>query len=329
MRVRDGLDGLKATSSGAVLSVGNFDGVHRGHLKLLTECRHLARSTGRPLAVATFEPHPLTVLNPAAAPPRLTPPAMKNDLLAAQGVDELIILPPTPDVLNTTAEQFWEILRDTVRVTHLVEGETFTFGKGRTGTIDRMRQWAARDGIGLSVVEAEEAVLLDLSIVPVSSTLVRWLLSHGRARDVAILLGRPYALRGRVVEGYKRGRTIGVPTANLSCDDGQMIPPDGVYAGRCAVDGKTYPVALSIGTLPTFGQTNDRQIEAHLIGFDGDLYGRIIDVEVVDWVREQAKFSDVEMLKAQIARDVTEIRARADVVAQRQIAMPQAAGEVG
>lgn len=251
---------------------------------------------------------------------------MKYDLLAAQGVDELVVLPPTPDVLNTTAEQFWEILRDAARVAHLVEGESFTFGKGRTGTMDRVREWSARDGVGLSVVDAEEAVLLDLSIVSVSSTLVRWLLSHGRARDVAILLGRPYALRGKVVEGFQRGRTIGVPTANLACDDGQMVPPDGVYAARCTVAGTTYPVALSIGTLPTFGRSNDLQIEGHLIGFNGDLYGRAIDIEVVDWLREQAKFDGVEALKAQIARDVGEILVRDGVVAHREIAMPQAAG---
>ena len=305
--------------------MGNFDGVHRGHLKLLNECRRLAQTTGKPLAIATFDPHPLTVLNPAAAPPRLTSPAIKTERLAAQGVDELIVLPPTPDVLNTTAEQFWEILSDVARVSHMVEGETFTFGKGRTGTIARLREWAARDGVGLSIVDAEEAVLLDLSIVPVSSTLVRWLIAHGRARDAAILLGRPYALHGTVVEGFKRGRTIGIPTANLRTDDGQLVPADGVYAGRCEIDGHSYPVALSIGTLPTFGQTNSRQIEGHLIGFDGDLYGRTIQIDVLDWVREQVKFNGVEALKGQIARDVEEIKRRASAVPCRQIAGLQAA----
>ncbi|HEV7302102.1 MAG TPA: riboflavin biosynthesis protein RibF [Tepidisphaeraceae bacterium] len=318
MQVRHGLDGLKATAARAVLSVGNFDGVHRGHARLIRAARAIATSAGVPLALATFEPHPLTVLNPAAAPPRLTSPAMKADLLAAQGVDELIILPPTPDVLNTTAEGFWSILRDDIGITALLEGESFTFGKGRTGTIDRLREWAARDGIQLEIVDVEEAVLLDMSVVAVNSTLVRWLIGHGRARDAAILLGRPYVLRGNVVKGFQRGRTIGVPTANLQCD-GQMIPLDGVYAGRCTIDGTTYPVALSIGTLPTFDGTG-RQIEGHLIGFTGDLYDRTIDLEIVDWLRDQTKFNGVDALKAQLARDIAEVPRRVNDTPSRQIA---------
>jgi riboflavin kinase/FMN adenylyltransferase len=319
MRVLHGLDGLRATTSRAVLSVGNFDGVHRGHRRLLKTARGFAQSTGVPLAAATFEPHPLTVLNPAAAPPRLSTLAAKTDLLAAQGVDELIVLPPTPDVLNTTAEGFWTILRDAIRITRLVEGESFTFGKGKGGTIDILRQWSERDGIGLTIVDAEEVALLDLRVVPVNSTLIRWLIGHGRARDAAILLGRPYRLRGEVIEGFKRGRTIGVPTANLKCD-GQMIPLDGVYAGRCEIDGRTYPLALSIGTLPTFGE-HGRQVEGHLIGYAGDLYGRTIEIDVVDWLRDQIKFSNVDALKAQLARDIVEAKVRVtQTLPEREIA---------
>lgn len=285
---------------------------------MLSAARKLAQDAGVALAVATFEPHPLTVLNPAAAPPRLSPPAVKADLLAAAGVDELIILPPTPDVLNTTADGFWTILRDTIRITQLVEGESFTFGKGRSGNIATLRQWAQRDGIGLTIVDAEEVALLDLSIVAVNSTLIRWLLGHGRARDAAILLGRPYRLRGEVVKGFQRGRTIGVPTANLKCDQ-QMIPLDGVYAARTTLDGQTYPVALSIGTLPTFGD-HQRQVEGHLIGFSGDLYGRSIEIDVVDWLRDQIKFTGVDALKQQLARDIADTAARATLHAEREIA---------
>ena len=285
---------------------------------MLAVARDLAAKANVPLAIATFEPHPLTVLNPAAAPPRLSPPSVKADLLAAQGVDELIILPPTPDVLNTTAEGFWTILRDTIGITGLVEGESFTFGKGRTGNIATLRQWAERDAIGLTIVDAEEVALMDLSVVPVNSTLIRWLLGHGRARDAAILLGRPYRLRGEVVKGFQRGRTIGVPTANIKCD-GQMIPLDGVYAGRCALDGQTYPVALSIGTLPTFGE-HLRQVEGHVVGYSGDLYGRTIEVDLVDWLRDQVKFANVDALKRQLARDIDETTRRAGGVPEREIA---------
>jgi riboflavin kinase/FMN adenylyltransferase len=148
-------------------------------------------------------------------------------------------------------------------------------------------------------------VLLDLTIVTVSSSLIRWLLAHGRVRDAAICLGREYALHGEVIRGFERGKKLGVPTANLQCDD-QLIPADGVYAGRCTIGGgddATYPAAVSIGSLPTFDE-HKFQVEAHLIGFDGDLYGRVIEVQLIDWVRDQWKFRGVDALKQQIARDI-------------------------
>jgi riboflavin kinase/FMN adenylyltransferase len=257
----------------------------------------------------TFEPHPLTVLRPPLAPPRLTPHPVKRALLEAAGVDDLVILPPTPAVLNLTAENFWEILRDQVRPTHMVEGSSFYFGKGRGGTIEKLREWAAQSGVQLHVIDGVSVTLLNMHIVPVSSSLIRWLLAYGRARDAAICLGRPYALRGQVVRGFGRGKDLGVPTANLKCED-QLIPPDGVYAGRCTVKGTTYPAAVSIGTLPTFAEAT-RQVEAHLLGFSGDLYEQPLEVQLVDWLREQRKFSDVGALKKGIENDLTETLQRA------------------
>jgi riboflavin kinase/FMN adenylyltransferase len=143
----------------------------------------------------------------------------------------------------------------------------------------------------------------------VSSSLIRWLLGNGRVRDAAICLGRPYAMVGEVVRGFGRGKTIGVATANLECDE-QMIPADGVYAARCEVDARTYAAALSVGILPTF-EANKLQVEAHLIGFEGDLYARRIRVETVDWIREQKKFASAEALGAQIGRDLNEVKLRA------------------
>lgn len=311
MQVREGLEGLRSLPPGAVLSIGNFDGIHLGHRRLLELAGALRAappaSSGR-VAVVTFEPHPFTVLRPAQAPPRLTPPAVKQKLLEAAGVDDYVILPPRPDVLDLSAEAFWQILRDDVRPAHLIEGSTFTFGKGRGGTLDRLREWSAASDIRLDVVDPVSVALLDLSVVAVSSSLIRWLLAHGRARDAAICLGRPYALRGEVVEGFKRGRTIGVPTANLRVDD-HLVPGDGVYAGRCALGGQAYPAAVSIGSIPTFEERR-HQIEAHLIGYAGDLYGQVIEVELIDWIREQRKYATVDALKDQIARDLTEIQHR-------------------
>jgi riboflavin kinase/FMN adenylyltransferase len=153
------------------------------------------------------------------------------------------------------------------------------------------------------VVDPVTVPLLDLSIVPVSSSLIRWLLSHGRVRDAAICLGRPYQLVGTVVRGYQRGRTIGTPTVNLDCAD-QHIPADGVYAGRCTLAGRTYPAAVSIGNSPTFENTK-WQLEAHLIGFTGDLYGQTLHLDLIDWLREQRRYPNLDLLKEQIARDIT------------------------
>ena len=319
MNTHHGLDGLRRLPPGSVLSIGNFDGLHLGHREILRRASALrAASPSSRLAVATFEPHPLTVLRPDRAPPRLTPPDRKRDLLEQAGVDEYVVLPPTPDVLNLTAEQFWQVLRDEARPAHLVEGESFNFGKGRGGSIARLREWSAASNVRLHVVPPVTVALLDLQIVPASSSLVRWLVAHGRARDAAICLGRPYELVGPVVKGHQRGRTIGMPTANLDCRD-QLVPADGVYAGRCEVNGRTYPAALSIGTMPTFGP-NARQVEAHLVGFEGDLYGQTLRVEVLDWLRDQRKFKGIDALKAQLALDVRDVVTRNTLAPQIPVA---------
>jgi riboflavin kinase/FMN adenylyltransferase len=156
--------------------------------------------------------------------------------------------------------------------------------------------------IALHVVDSIDVALSDMSIVEVSSSLIRWLIAYGRVRDAGICLGRAYSLTGEVIHGNHRGRTIGVPTANLTCED-VLIPADGVYAGRCAIDNTIYPAAVSIGTNPTFHDQR-RQVEAHLIGFHGDLYGRTIRVELLDWLRDQWKYNGVEPLKRQLERDL-------------------------
>jgi riboflavin kinase / FMN adenylyltransferase len=303
MRIIHGIDGLRRISAGSVMSIGNFDGLHLGHAKILQIMRELRSTTsGSAMVVVTFEPHPLTVLRPQFAPPRLTPLEIKCALLKSAGVDELVILPPTRDVLDLTAEQFWKILRDDVRPNHLAEGASFSFGKDRGGSTEKLRQWSVDSSVRLQVVDAVEVTLLDLHVVAVNSSLIRWLIAYGRVRDAGICLGRNYSLSGKVIRGHGRGKTIGVPTANLQCED-QMLPADGVYAGRCEVDGKIYPAAINIGTAPTFGE-NARQVEAHLTGFSGDLYNRTISIQLTDWLRDQILFSSVEMLTAQIARDL-------------------------
>ena len=240
------------------------------------------------------------------------PPALKRELLEQAGVDRLVILPPTRDVLDLSAENFWAILRDQVRPAHLVEGDSFYFGKGRGGTIEKLREWSQGTPVQLHVIDPVEVALLDLTVAPVSSSLIRWLLAHGRARDAAICLGRPYTLEGTVIKGYQRGKSIGVPTANLDCGQ-QMIPAEGVYAGRCTLEGVPYPAAVSIGRMETFGDQLRQQVEAHLINFDGDLYDRTIRVELLDWGREQRKYNSLEPLMAQIRQDIEWTRRRASL----------------
>jgi riboflavin kinase/FMN adenylyltransferase len=242
-------------------------------------------------------------------------------LIQSAGADDLVVLPPRPDVLGLSAGQFWEILRDELRVAHLVEGGSFRFGKGAAGTIETLRELTASSTVKLHVVESVSVPLLDLHVAPVSSSLIRFLLSFGRVRDAAICLGRPYVIQGVVVKGNARGRTIGVPTANLLSHD-QMIPADAVYAGRCTLDGRNYPAAVNIGPAPTF-DAQARQIEAHLIGFDGDLYGRTIGVELLDWLRDQRKFAGVESLKAQLAHDIARAAAWDGKDVSRPIALAQ------
>lgn len=310
MQILQSIAGLRQLPPGAIVSIGNFDGVHRGHAHILRTAHVLRSKSGAGVAVVTFEPHPLTLLRPEKAPPRLTAVARKRALLAEAGVDYLVELPPTPELLDLTAEQFWRILRDDVRPAYLVEGSSFYFGKGRQGTVEKLLEWSAESSVRVKVVEPLSVVLLNLAIVPASSSLVRWLLANGRVRDAAICLGRGYELEGPVISGHRRGRTIGVPTANLQITD-QLVPADGVYSGRSTLDGVTYPAAVSIGSLPTFdGDT--QQIEAHLIGYDGDLYGRTIRVELTDWLREQRKFAHIEALVAAIGKDLNETRARID-----------------
>jgi riboflavin kinase/FMN adenylyltransferase len=260
----------------------------------------------------------LTVLKPKAVPPRLTPPSLKQELLESLGTDIYVVLPPEPSVLNLTAEDFWKLLRDEVRPGYLIEGSEFTFGKGRGGDVTKLAEWAAPSAVRFELVQPLMTALLDLKLVQVSSSLVRWLLSHGRARDAAIALGRPYILRGTVVKGFQRGRTIGVPTANLRCQE-QLIPADGIYAGRCWIGGIIHDAAVSIGDMPTFGE-GVRQIEAHVLDFDGDLYEQKLDLELIDWLREQRKFANLEGLKSQIELDIVQTRRRSEMDPSEPIA---------
>lgn len=315
---KSGIDQLRDLAPGAVLTIGNFDGVHLGHRELIRQARTVAGN--HRVVTVTFDPHPATVLKPEAAPLRLTPQHVKTRLLKEAGADDVIVIPPIRQVLEMEAEDFFAILRDQARIAHLVEGENFCFGKGRRGTVSRLTEWTKDTPMGLTVLKPVEVALVDMNLVQVSSSLIRTLAAWGRVRDAGICLGSPLRLVGKVVEGFKRGRTLGFPTANLDCT-GNVVPADGVYAGRITLGGTNYPVALNIGPLPTFSD-KARQIEAHIIGFSGDLYGQTLEFELADFLRDTRKFPSLDALKSQLHLDIENAKERAAKPLHHPIAHP-------
>lgn len=288
-----------------VVTIGNFDGVHVGHRAIVARAR-AAAAAGRVVAV-TFDPHPASLLRPASAPPMLQSLDDRAASLRAAGADEVVVVQTTPDLLATSAEDFLARLVERFTPSEIVEGSDFHFGKDRRGTPEFLAGRAAAMGFRLTVVPPVTVGLSDQLEVAVRSSLVRWLLSNGRAMDVARCLGRPFELAGVVVAGERRGRTIGFPTANLdpATLGGRALPGAGVYAGVAqAADGVARPAAISVGVKPTFGGQR-AVIEAHLPGFAGDLYGQTLRLSFARWLRDQQPFPSLDDLKRQLAADVT------------------------
>ena len=295
----------------SVLTVGNFDGVHLAHKKLLEQASLLAAETSAPVVVLTFEPHPLTVVAPGKAPPRLSLIDDKLRRLDDAGADIAVVARSEPGLLTLSAEQFVkDVLVRRFHPLHLVEGPSFGFGRGRKGTPQLLSQIAPRFGYEMHLVEPVHTTLDDGQNAMISSSLIRSLLSQGRVREAARCLGYSYGLTGTVVRGLARGRTLSFPTANLDIRD-QLIPGDGVYAGRAIVDHTAYAAATSIGFTPTFGGDGHR-VETHILGLDADLYGRIIHLEFDRLLRPQRKFSSPEALVDQLRRDVHAVLTQAE-----------------
>ncbi len=273
---------------GAV-SVGNFDGVHRGHIALLEELRRQAAVVHGPAVVVTFDPHPLQLLRPEILGPPLTVPAERARLLQAHGADHVVLLQTTPALLHLTAEEFFEqVIRTRFEARAMVEGVNFGFGRGRAGNVQTLADLCARGGLALDVVPA-----VRVDDAPISSSRVRAALERGDVRDAARYLGRLYRLTGTVGSGQRRGATLGFPTANLERIP-TLLPGNGVYAVRVplpplASSGRgaegAWPGALNIGPNPTFGE-HAHKVEVHLIGFQGDLYGRELSVDFVERLRD-------------------------------------------
>jgi riboflavin kinase/FMN adenylyltransferase len=288
----------------SVVTIGNFDGVHLGHQALLRGVVAAARARGAEAVVTTFDPHPMTVIHPDSAPPRLTTPAHRLALLQEQGVDAVLVLPFTRELSLWSPAEF--VSRVLVSGLHAVEvhvGENFRFGHRAAGDVTTLRELGQAHGF------AVVSVPLTGDTTRWSSTYVRQSLAEGDVASAAVALGRPHRVEGPVVEGDKRGRELGYPTANLDLPPGTAVPADGVYAGWLTrADGTRLPAAISIGTNPTFGGTS-RRVEAYVLDRDDlELYGEHVAVDFLARLRETVRFDGIEPLLAQMALDVEQAR---------------------
>ena len=284
--------------AGGAVTVGNFDGVHRGHRALVAAARRQAGAVGGPAVVVTFDPPPHQVLHPGSERPPLTTIPQRAELLHAIGADHVVVLRASPALLALSPEAFFEdIVVRQLGAKAVVEGYDFRFGRGRAGTNDTLRELCRAAGLAF-----EEVPQFALNGEPVSSSRVRAALVAGDVTRAADLLARNYSISGTVITGAKRGRTIGFPTANLGGVPA-VLPGNGVYAVRATVDGRAWPAAANVGPNPTFGE-DARKIEVHLIGFAGDVYGKEMGVEFVTRLRETRPFSGVGELVEQLKQDI-------------------------
>jgi riboflavin kinase/FMN adenylyltransferase len=306
LKIIKGLEAVDPPLEQSVLTVGNFDGVHLAHQQLLAQAGLFGAATGGPVVVLTFEPHPLAVVGPGKAPPRLSLPDEKLRLLGEAGAEIVVVAESKPDLLGMEAERFVkEVIHGRFNPTHIVEGPSFGFGRGRKGTPELLARVAG--GFRCEVHILEPVTLrINGETMMVSSTLVRRLLEEGKVHRAALCLGRPFALVGEVVPGDARGREIGFPTANLAVVD-QLIPRDGVYAGVAVVGSERYACAISIGNTPTFGGT-EKRIEGHILDFEGEIYGERIRLEFDRLLRPQVKYDSPEELTRQLWQDVQAVR---------------------
>ena len=297
--------------SGTVATVGTFDGIHRGHRAVLSEVVRRGRAARRASVLVTFDPHPLEVVNPTAAPRLLTLPDEKRALVAALGIERVEVIAFTTELARLGPEDFVrDVLRARFGMEELVLGYDHGFGRGRSGDVELVRRLGREDGFAVEVVPA-----VTDNGQPISSSLIRTAVAHGDLASAARGLGRPYSLRGTVERGAGRGRTIGVPTINLtSPDPRKLLPPDGVYAVRVRLPGKgegekeqAYGGMMNQGARPTFG-VHARGLEIHLFDYDGDLYGATVTVEWVDRLRDTQTFPSRQALVDQIERDAVAAR---------------------
>jgi riboflavin kinase / FMN adenylyltransferase len=289
---------------GSTVTVGSFDGVHLGHQAVLREIARRADAAGRVSVLVTFEPHPLEVVNPQAAPPLLTTDPERREILAQLPLDYVRLVRFDRRLASLSPEEFVDrVLLEQCQMRELVIGHDHGFGRGRSGDVDTLRHLGVARGFDVDVVDA-----VDVGEQHVSSSRIRRAVAGGDLVTAARMLGRPYQVSGRVGEGERRGRLIGVPTINLTDIPPQkLLPPDGVYAVRVEWRGGRADGMMNQGPKPTF-QDGRRSLEAHLLDFDGNLYGEWVRIEWVERLRDVERFPSVEALQRQLDHDRTRAR---------------------
>jgi riboflavin kinase/FMN adenylyltransferase len=309
MKVLRSLDDFPPSFCGGAVAIGNFDGVHLGHARLLGRLRAMARRIGGPAVVLTFDPPPVRILRPEAAPEPLIWMERKIEILAELGVDATVVYPTSKTFLELDARQFFDhVVRDRLGARAMVEGPNFFFGRNRSGNVEILRRFCAEAQMPFEVTEPVE-----VGGQIVSSSRIRSFVAAGRLAEARQMLDRPYRIRGTVARGLGRGRQIGYPTANVAKID-TLLPGEGVYAAQAQADGTWYPAAMSLGPNSTFGE-GELKVEAYLIGFQGMIYDRPIEVDFLARLREIKRFASVDALVAQMARDVSRT---AEMAGQRQ-----------
>jgi riboflavin kinase/FMN adenylyltransferase len=309
--------GLEATPGDlgrTVVTVGMYDGVHRGHQKLIGAAVSRAQAMRRPSLLLTFDPHPAEVVRPGSHPAILTSMDRKAELVAGLGVDAMCVLPFTQEFMRLSPESFTHtVLVEHLHAAEVVVGENFTYGHRASGTVETLRAEGRRFGFAVDGIPlAEDAS--DGGEVTISSTYIRACVAAGDMVPAARALGRPHRVDGVVVRGHRRGREMGYPTANVETPPFTAIPADGVYAGYLVTrdprgaSQDRFPAAISVGTNPTF-QGSRRTVEAYVLDYDGDLYGEHVGVEFTQRLRPMTAFPDVDQLMAAMAKDVVDTRA--------------------
>ena len=281
------------------MTIGTFDGLHRGHLSLLHPLVIGSREAGALSVLVTFDPHPRCVLDPKNCPPLLTTLEEKIALVDSLGLNEMVVIPFTREVADLLPGDFFGRLQAGIDIRQLLVGYNFAFGRDRLGDVGFLRRLAARDGFQLTVCEPVTA-----GGGPISSSRIRRLLAQGRVRAAGRLLGRDYDLHSVVQTGSGRGKGLGFPTANLAIPKDKLLPPTGVYAARATVERRPYQAAVNLGFRPTFeGRT--LTLEAFLLDYDGDsLYGKEVTLSFVHRLRNEQRFTSVAALQDQIGKDV-------------------------